>query len=79
MANEDRNDPEVRINNMLGAIMVLREVIRELVRQHPTGDAVMTAALGHAQQISDLAVSSTLPEATLRGMREEMTLLRLVK
>lgn len=62
---------EVKIENIHGSLVMLREVVIALLRSHPDTAAVLHSALDASGQFRDMLVNSSQSEAFLAGYDRE--------
>jgi len=55
-------------DNLRGADVVHREILKTIIEALPDGPAVLRHALSNAQMLRDQLVGSTQPEATRTGL-----------
>ena len=60
-----------KLDNLLGANAVLRELVVALITTHPARAELLQQVLSTTQQWQDLAQATTQSDATLAGMAQE--------
>jgi hypothetical protein len=55
-------------DNMRGADVMNREILKTIIESLPDGPGVLRHALSNAQQLRDRLVGTTQPESTLAGL-----------